>query len=199
MTEPSLEWLFKSRSNYWDERHAGKRYSILRQIKNRFGEFAGKFTQADVCTRVSGISAGTLRQFEMGRPLAEPFINEILPKLVADLGLTMLQFNTTEKLRDGVATVSKSPAAPTVAEVPAAPPPKATVAVPAKESTNKSGPLTVINHTLNTFVVIIKGAELHIMDDTAENLKRPGSVWIAPADDIGGGHKILARSTVITK
>lgn len=198
MTEPSLEWLLKSRSNYWDEPHAGKRYSILRQIKNRYGQFAGKFTQTDVCTRVQGISPGTLRQFEIGRPLAEPFINEILPKLVNDLELTMAQFNTTQKLREGVGPtpeVSTAQPAPTPQPTPVA---RSTAATPSKEST-KSGPMTVVNHTLNTFVVLVKGSELHIMDDTADNLKKAGVVWVAPADDIGGGHKILARSTIITK
>lgn len=203
----NFEWLYKSRTPYWEidcVKYPGKRYAAFRQIKNRFGNFAGRYTLDSVCTRVPDITPSILRTFESGVDLSSTFVDGILPKLIEDLGITQAMFKTTEKITvkdpkasdnttGSVATEAKTPKEAKVENT------KSVSKLPVQTSSTDKG-LTIVNHTLSSFVVIIKDGDMHIYDDCAEVLKKvPNASWVAPADDIGGGHKIMPRSTVIKR
>jgi len=225
-TMENFDWLYKARSPYWEEQSPGKRYGIIRLIKNRSEEFAGQYTQEAVELRIN-TKKGILRNFETG---ATPEVYEALvPALIADLGMTPEMFYTQEKIR---ATPAKrgpaTPTAPAVAaptvelKIPAtqsAPAPATSPTVPdgvmqtrkklseiaesysgeIKSSTPQTCITKIVNHTVDTVVIVIKGDELHIMYDCAASLKVLNSIWVAPADDLGSGTKLIPRCTPIVK
>lgn len=203
----NFEWLYKSRTPYWQidcVKYPGKRYAAFRQIKNRFSDCAGKYTLEEVCKRVPEVTVSILRTFESGVGLSTAFTDGALPKLIEDLGMTQAMFTTTEKItvKDKKAsdntTGSVATEAPAPKEVKIENTKSASKPTVQTSSTEKS--ITLINHTLSSFVVIIKDGDMHIYDDCAEVLKKvPNASWVAPADDIGGGLKIHPRATVIKR
>lgn len=201
----NFDWLYKSRTPYWELdpiRQPGKRYAAFRQIKNRFGEFAGKYTLDEVCVRVPDIKPSTLRTFESGVDLSSAFVADVLPKLIADLGITQEMFNTAEKITAKDHKASDNTTGSVAIEV-ATPNKIEKVKMVPKTPTPPSNDdkcITLMNHTLSSFVVVIKDGILHVYDDCAEVMKKvPSAYWVAPADDIGGGLKIVPRSTVIKR
>ena len=207
-----LTWVYKSRIKYWEETTAHRRYAALRRIKNSFGDFAGKYALKEIAARVTIADAKKIGQFETGDPEGA---EKILPALVADLGLTMDQFNYQGRLKPELVK-APTPVAPT----PPAPPAPTTTPTPeVKKRATKVVPGMVVetvpvktpvkpapgmitsvkNHTLDTFIILVKDGVLHILEDSPASLKVCNAVWIAPADDVGGGTKLVPRDTVLIK
>lgn len=199
----NLDWLYKARRPYWEEAHPGKRYKMFRAIKNN--ATSGQYT-LELISQRTGISAVSIRNLESGISLDVPenknYVENLLPKLIEDLGITEEQFNSDKKIK--APKVKKAPKVVAKTEV-MKNPKDSTKSAPTKvtrasKSTSNSTELTVVNHTLETFVFLIKGDKLHILDDSADSLKKnKGAVWVAPADDVGRGLKLMPRSTVLKK
>lgn len=208
-TDTDMEWLYKARSKYWEEGNYGKKYAILRQIKNRFGQYSGTYTLEAIAER-TGINVTTIRNFEAGVLPPGPLEENDLFKIITDMGLDMRHLKCTEKIRaNTVFSDSEIPnrleASPEVAVVTPAPTQKIspTYDEGVVKRTNKPKPfdpskaLTIVNHTLEPFIVAVIDGEIHVMEDTAKNLKAKGVTWVAPADEQGRGAALRPRSTKI--
>lgn len=201
-----ITWLVKARSRYWEEPNIGKRYAIFRLIKNRYKEFSGQYTLDAIHDR-TGILQSSIKNFEAGILPSGPFEESSLFALVEDLGLNMDHFKIEEKIRkdtDVQATVKKMNEASH--EIKKEPKEESSPLVEKEKvkRTNKPKPfnpatnLVIVNHTLESFLVGIVDGEIHIIEDTAKNIKKKGYTWVAPADEIGRGTQLRARSTKIT-
>lgn len=204
-----MEWLYKSRTAYWEIENPGKRYKALRIIKNKAGEHAGKYTMEAVASRVEDMNIQAMRNVESGAQLSQDYLDKCIPLLVADLGLTMEQFNTTEKIRapkpEPEPEPEKKDSAPTLkpeVAVRRERKPRTVKSADMKDATTvttskkeNDGISAVVNHTLEPMIVTIENGEIHIWEDGKENLKKPRATWVAPADDIGRGAKLVPRTT----
>lgn len=209
-----LEWLYKLRIKYWEIRRPSERYSLLRKAKNRADGHAGEYT-IDAVSERTKVMASTIRKLEGG---AYDVADAVFEVLLSDLGLTREQFQTEVKLKDpsgaeetdstfDLQTIAVNTPTPrkrrTKAEMLAAssennPAPvdnvlkhAPTPAPPAPPTKGVS--LSVVNHTEVSFIIRQEGAVLHILDDKRENVSK--GIWVAPADIVGDGTKIVPRST----
>lgn len=213
-----MEWLYKSRTAYWEIENPGRRYKALRIIKNKAGEHTGHYTMDAVASRIEDMNAQTIKNIESGAPLSKDYLDKCIPLLVADLGLTMELFNTTEKIK-----AQKETAAPKSEKALIAKPEsvqesvakqkqegaaKAAVKRERKPRVSTEKTVTpvqdgavpvnsVVNHTLEPIILTIENGEIHIWDDGKDNLKKARAIWIAPADDVGRGARLMPRKTLL--
>lgn len=205
-----LKWIYGARTAYWEMPDFGRRYQACRNIKNRTDEFGGQYTLDAITERVNNkapglITAKILKEVEMNLFRNETVKMQIIDILIEDLGLTAEQFWSSEKLRPTSSKPVKAAPTTIVSQTAApkidvkAPVPEAAVKVEsAKPAPVAAKPkhINIVNHISDSaFVLQFIGNEIHIMEDTVKNGRRPCTVWVAPAD-IKGGEEVVPRTSI---
>lgn len=191
-----INWLYLARTPYWEEKDPGRRYSILRKIKNNTTEHKGKYTLEAIAARLPEYPTKRLREIELGlivRSGSSETPMGVMTPLFTDLGMTQEEFLTTVKLK------KNGTPAPAPVEVPKPQPTKpVTEAKPVVITTNNPAPkipqssqlrdMKIVSHLSSAIILVFEKDKIHIYDDSPEAgeiLKKPSSKWIGPADQVG--------------
>lgn len=203
-----INWLYLARTPYWEEKDPGRRFSILRKIKNNTTEYRSQYTLEAIAARLPDYPVKRLREIELGvvtRPNSNETPMEVLRPLFTDLGMTEPEFLTTIKLkRGGTPTTTQPQPIQEKKPVIEAKPVVVTTAKPIQSAVCTQPPkipqssqlrdMKIISHLQSAIVLVFEKDKIHIYDDSPESadiLKKPAAKWIGPADQVG--NRVIER------
>lgn len=198
-----IEWLYLARTPYWEERDPGRRFAMLRKIKNNTTEYRSQYTLEAIAARLPDYPVKRLREIELGvvtRPNSNETPMEVLRPLFTDLGMTEPEFLTTVKLkRTNTPVVAQQPVSVQEKKpVVEAKPVVVTTAKPIQSAVCTQPPkipqssqlrdMKIVSHLQSAVILVFEKDKIHIYDDSPESsdiLKKPAAKWIGPADQVG--------------
>lgn len=203
-----INWLYLARTPYWEEKDPGRRFSILRKIKNNTTEYRSQYTLEAIAARLPDYPVKRLREIEFGivtRPNSNETPMEVLKPLFTDLGMTEQEFLTTVKLkRGGTSTATQPQPVQEKKPVIEAKPVVVTTAKPIQSAVCTQPPkipqssqlrdMKIVSHLQSAIVLVFEKDKIHIYDDSPESadiLKKPAAKWIGPADQVG--NRVIER------
>lgn len=185
----NLDWLYLARTPYWEEKDLGKKYSILRGIKNKSAEYKGKYTWDEISKRLPEYPIKRLREIEAGiisRDKTPPI--HVMRPLIKDLGMEDAEFLSSVKIKKGMvisADVKVEDATPSK-EI------KVTERSekPKQEEKPKQGnpsikDMKVVSHLSSPLIFVFEKGKIHVYEDDPTNAKllsQKSAMWIGPAD-----------------
>lgn len=185
----NLDWLYLARTPYWEEKDLGKKYSILRGIKNKSAEYKGKYTWDEISKRLPEYPIKRLREIEAGvisRDSTPPI--HVMRPLIRDLGMEDAEFLSSTKIKKGAPITGSMrveyiiPQKETKAAEPVN---KSKQEEKPKQEKSSMKDMKIVSHLSSPLILVFEKGKIHVYEDDPGNAKllsQKSAVWIGPAD-----------------